>query len=460
MAQEHPEVQDAEPVGRKDLSARQAAAILVGVWLLLFAEFLWVTYEYHHGIGIWGNDAQEYYAWIRSLSLDGDVDFENEYTDYDYSNTVANWLLNTRTPKGLHTNATGIGCSLCWSPFFGLACLISWVTALPVDGFNPVFQFLVPFGSILYGGVAICLIYRICRLRFDRWASVLGTAGVFLGTTLTFLFSHLPMLSHLPAVAVTAAFLLIALKTAEHRSLRHWIGLGALLALVTMIRLPMAILAIVFPIQSVLRILRDARAEWPGCCRQEMLGWLVAATTAFVLFLPQLVAWKALFGSFLASYVEPTKIFDWSCPNFFSALFSWNHGVVVWTPIVGLALVGLVASAVSRLSAQSLPLLGYTLALCYVVGCCAWWNFPEVYGNRGFSEASPAFAFGLAFLWHKWRKIALALTVLAIVQNHLLIWAYQNDYVQKVTGYGDILNGYIQIITHVFGKILRLAGLG
>src|SRR5438552_1720015 len=60
-----------------------------------------------------GSDGVYYYVYLRSLVIDHDLDFTNEYTYYHVSTATA-----PKTPTNLAPNKYAIGPALLWMPFF------------------------------------------------------------------------------------------------------------------------------------------------------------------------------------------------------------------------------------------------------------------------------------------------------------------------------------------------------
>jgi len=442
----------------EDCSGKQAMIALVLLFAVLCAEFLFFHFDFFSGVGIHGCDGQEYYAWLRSLIVDGDLDFWNEFTEGSEPHHIAPWVLKLRTADGRVANITGIGCAILWSPFFALAAGLSWLSGAPIDGYNPYFQFLIPFGSVIYGGFAIWLSYRLCRLCFDRAGSLLGTAGVFLGTTTSFMFSHYPILSHLMATTLVSAFLYIAFTGQTPRPLSRWALLGILLGLIGMVRYPAVLVAVVLPAQLFTQLCGSTAEQRKSLFLRHSLGGIALALGFLIGFFPQLLAWKALYGTWFADTygVGQGRVFDLACPYLLDVLFSWKHGLVAWTPVAGLAIVGLVVMAARSRGEIPIALASFFAAWLYMLGCFKWWSFSEIYGNRGFVELTPVFAFGLASLWQKHKLTGLMVTVVAALQNHLFIWAWQNGF--QVKSYADIIWAHLASIERILIKLGGLIG--
>jgi hypothetical protein len=142
--------------------------------------------------------------------------------------------------------------------------------------------------------------------------------------------------------------------------------------------------------------------------------------------LPQLVG-KAIFhGSPLASGYEVE--WDFLRPDVARVLFGAQHGLISWTPVAGLALVGLVLTT-RRDRRLGLGLLAVFLGMLYMVAAYAT---PEQssYGNRFFVLFVPGFVVGAAVVadavWDRRKVIAVAVTGVLVVWNALFAfqWAW------------------------------------
>ena len=76
--------------------------------------------------------------------------------------------------------------------------------------------------------------------------------------------------------------------------------------------------------------------------RLRVADGLLAAAAAVLVFLPQMLAWRRLYGS-LVTMPQGGGFVDWSSPHLLDTLFSADHGLFTWTPLTLLGLLGLLA---------------------------------------------------------------------------------------------------------------------
>jgi hypothetical protein len=119
------------------------------------------------------------------------------------------------------------------------------------------------------------------------------------------------------------------------------------------------------------------------------------AAAAVAAFLPQLLAYRVLNGSWGPSRMVARKMTWWS-PHFLEVLFDPAHGLYAWSPLLLVASAGLVA-AVARRRGWVPALLGVALLLqVWINGSVESWTQAGAFGSRRFVGATPVFAWGLA----------------------------------------------------------------
>jgi hypothetical protein len=145
-------------------------------------------------------------------------------------------------------------------------------------------------------------------------------------------------------------------------------------------------------------------------------------------FLPQLVAWKALYGAW---YVVPQGpgFMRWDAPAWSEALFSSRNGLFPWAPLYAPMAIGVVALARRTVRLPLALLLG--LFGQAVVNGAAWdWWAGGSFGGRRFDSCYAVFAVGAAALiaaaarvMRRPRRPAAAIAGLALVAAILVAFA-------------------------------------
>ncbi|HEY5907819.1 MAG TPA: hypothetical protein VIZ31_07225, partial [Vicinamibacteria bacterium] len=109
---------------------------------------------------------------------------------------------------------------------------------------------------------------------------------------------------------------------------------------------------------------------------------------------PQLLAYRALYGGFHPSPIVRQKMHYWS-PHFFDVLFDPGHSLFFWSPVLLVAAGSLAYAALRKERAYALALCGL-LAQVWICGSIQSWSQNGAFGMRRFISATPCFALGLA----------------------------------------------------------------
>jgi len=113
--------------------------------------------------------------------------------------------------------------------------------------------------------------------------------------------------------------------------------------------------------------------------------------------LPTLLTKYVLYGGFLETGYIPISQWNWGSPWFLALLFSANHGLFSWTPILFFATVGLFLFA-RKFTSVGLSALCVLLGFYYFMAAYPDWPGISSYGNRFFVSLTVFFVLGLAVL--------------------------------------------------------------
>jgi len=94
---------------------------------------------------------------------------------------------------------------------------------------------------------------------------------------------------------------------------------------------------------------------------------------------------------------DDPHVFLWRSLVFFSVLFSSDHGLLSWTPLLGLAILGLLFFTF-RLPKAGIPFFTALVAFYLFISLFPDWAGISPYGNRFFVSLTPPFILGLAYV--------------------------------------------------------------
>ncbi|MCX8009474.1 MAG: hypothetical protein N3A54_07345, partial [Patescibacteria group bacterium] len=136
-------------------------------------------------------------------------------------------------------------------------------------------------------------------------------------------------------------------------------------------------------------------------------------------FFPQLLAWQALYGTMLKSpYLSEHHYFNFFQPKLIDVLVYPNNGLLLWTPIIGICLAGLV------LEKRILFLLVFILQWYLIASWSFWWQGAS-FSGRMFISLLPIFSLGLGDLLTRWKpKLQAAIILFFLIYNGGAIMLY------------------------------------
>jgi len=360
---------------------------------------------------IYASDEVQYFAYLRSLYFDRDVSFQNEYQHfYDIGIARAEGFhetfLERQTETGRRINFGTVGCALLWSPFYAAAD--AWVqianmngARLARDGYSAPYVAAVSYASAFYGLLALCLSVTAVRLLAEAWPTLDARAvpsafAVWIGTPLLFYMYIAPPMSHATSAFAVALFIVVWLRVRARWSLGGVIGLGIAAALMAMVREQDAF----FVVGPALDFLHAQFTRDDGRRGRRFLAAAAGAVAAMAAFMPQAMAYVALNGHVGPSRLVARKM-TWTAPHALGVVASPAHGLLVWTPLVLLALLGLVV-LFARLDrghrAIAAGLIAMTAVQVYVAGSVESWTVAGAFGQRRFVAITAILVVGLAAL--------------------------------------------------------------
>lgn len=379
---------------------------------------------------LYASDEIEYFAYLRSLWFDRDLSFDNEYR-YFYDRGIARaygfreTFLELTTETGLRLNFGTIGSALLWAPMYGVADLGVRIaraagSAVEADGFSRPYLAAVAYGSAFYGFLAVLLSVFVARHVVGR--GPLAAAIVWLGTPLIFYMYLAPGMAHACSAFAVAAFVAVWLMVRERWSARGLMALGAIAALMTMVREQDAFCVLGPAVDWVWTLADDLRAGRRRVVIARVNAVLGSVAVFGVCMLPQAWAYVVLNGR-LAPAASVSAKMRWSAPHAPQVLFSPEHGLFFWTPLALLCLAGLLAWSIAPPSGVESPTSTRRIAICllvmfaaqaYVSGSVNTWTVAGSFGQRRFLGLTVVLITGLAALLHDargWRRAMLGVGI-------------------------------------------------
>lgn len=371
------------------------------IFCILFGSGLFISriVEIPWRSALRGWDNSFYYMWTRSVVIDRDIDFHNER---ELNNTIASKDINQfqqvgSTETGYLPNKYGIGWGLSAIPFFLVADFL--VMALNLagfdniqrDGYGPIYQIVQQVGHLIYAIIGLIFALRVCEYFFCKTISKIALFTVWGASMLPYYQCLNLSMAHNLTFTYTAICYLASLRLWLDNSgnERRWIAVLWFSSGMLVVTRYQAAVYLIFPAIVILRLLYEKRN----------IGFVLGLFPMSLLpVLLQLLAWNVIYGSyFVNTYSENQEGFNWDSPALIEVLFSSNHGLFYWHPMLFIGCVGFVFFVFRNKSIGFIWFL--SLIITYFINASWWcWWLGSSFGLRNFEASILFFIVGFAFV--------------------------------------------------------------
>ena len=377
-------------------------------------------------------DGVGYYAFARALLIEHSLNFDRDYISANTGFREAR-LEENGQPKDIFRTRTGhldnhftVGPAILWTPFLlvahaGVLAAGALGSHVSADGFSAPYRVAMALATAFWGFLGLLLAFRIARQYVgDLWA-FLATVAIWWGSSLPVYMYFNPSWSHAHSAFAVSLFVFYWHRTREQRTLRQWCVLALIAGLMLNVYYANAMLLMIVVVDALrdyaaalrgsaalgaggaAEALAHAHGDEPSRMRagtQASIPQLLARHFAFsaitlLCLLPTFVTRYIIYGGPFESGYASVRNWAWRSPYFLAVLFSSEHGLFSWTPLLLLATVGLVLFAWREPRAGQ-PLLAGAVAFYILIACYPDWAGISSFGNRFFVSLTALFIVGLS----------------------------------------------------------------
>ena len=356
------------------------------------------------------SDGVHYFATLRSIVVDGDLDFENEYR---ILGAQEGYFLPTET--GRLPNNFSVGPALLWSPTYLMVHGLGHIGLFRPTGIGYPYFTAISTVTAFGGFLGVLWLYGLVRLHFESAVAFAASLLIWIGTFHFWYMVFEPSMSHAFGMASVTGFLLLCHRMPENRWDYAFLGLAA--GLVVLVRWQNIVFVPVGLVFAWKKTEVWRKSGWPKW--QEVA---VGVGTAVAAFLPQMIFWKLIYGHFLL-VPQGGGYMSWASPELEAVLFSSRHGLLSWSPLLWLGLLGLVGLTRRAPVLAGGLLAAFALTLYVNAAVHDWWAGAS-FGARRFDGALAGFGLGLAMSleWLVPRIRKHALLAVSVALAPFLIW--------------------------------------
>jgi hypothetical protein len=345
------------------------------------------------GKPIVNGDGVQYYAYARTTVVDRNLYVAEEYRD-GLGRFLSSGPLLGKTPRGYDYAFAPVGAAVFWLPpmcashAIGAALRLAGIPA-NMDGYSDRYLFAVAATSwlMMFAGLLCC--YQLLVRYFNPRTSL---GAVLCGLFASPLFANayeLPMFVHAVDFALSSVFACVILGAAARQTEREWLAIGVIGGVLVAIRQQNAAFLALPAMLLVRMLLSERRPAW------HVFRLTAIAGAGFALgFLPQIAMNLALFGRPVVFHPIYLPSARWP-PALWRDLFSARQGLFFWTPLMLVAVTGLVCAAWQRRhrlwASMALLAVGVQVVLVGIIP-----YGPNLIGQRYLVNCTPYFILGLA----------------------------------------------------------------
>ncbi|MFC1850771.1 hypothetical protein ACFL27_11310 [candidate division CSSED10-310 bacterium] len=362
------------------------------VALSLFMMVSLLFFKPWHGIG---RDDNDYYVQATSLILDGDLFLANDHVmTVNHPPVVEENLGSRLRPNGHIKTVFALGPALMWTPGIAVSALYLRLTGRPQIEIRKDFitRLLISFTSLVWGSLLFWVLVtlggevaQLLGVTISRQMQVV-TAGITIicSPVFVYLFS-VPTMPHSLSTLWVSLFMLHFIRMwirgpAVSRSLilSSLFGLMCLVRWQNLLYFPMLLTMICVSLRSK-ELFRH------GTSRIRYLGANVVIILLFIS--PQLAVWRIWYEQWLL-VPQGEGFINWTSPVIRATLFSSDHGLLVWTPLMMMLPIGFILK-LKRLPGLAISSLVVIVSMTYLNMCVLDWHASWSYSNRRFSSLTP-----------------------------------------------------------------------
>ena len=356
-------------------------------WLFLLAGLV-INYIYRqvfHSIPIekmiLGSDMEGYYQYLAHFFI----------KDWELFDRMP-WTIGYGEGKALSVFTCGV--AILWTPFFLIAHFASIFLGLEANGYTHLYFGMVLVAGIVYTYIGLVFLYLFLRDFFNHRVSLITVVLIFLATNVFFYSILLGAgMSHVYSFAMVSAYLYFSNRFIKTPSLKYLILLGVPFALAVLIR-PTNIISGLYLFLFGVYNAASFSERWRFWI-SNYKSVLILLLIGFIVFIPQMAYWHAVTGKFLVYSYQNYGFPYWTSPKIGVVLFGKYNGWFTYTPLMLLAVTGLIFQVIKRQMNSWAVLL--IIVLCIYVNGSWWWpTFGAAVGQRAMIDYLPFMAAPLA----------------------------------------------------------------
>jgi len=367
-----------------------------------------------NGVISW--DIISYYAYLPATFIY--KDYTLEFTE-NYSGPHKFVFWPRVAPNGAKVILTSMGMSMLYAPFFFVGDAVAHFTEYDTGGYSPPYSLALIISSVFYLALGLFFLSKLLLRFFNPLISSWVILITVMGTNLFYYVTYSSAMSHPYSFAFITMFIWFTIKWYEEPRIKYAIYLGLILGIIALIRPTNSVIVLFFIFWNI--------KSFSGLLDRFLLyltnykSIIFISIFSFLVWVPQLLYWKALTGTFFYySYGEEQRFF-FNNPMIIKGLFGYRHGWLIYSPVMIFSIFGMLVMFI-RSREMLLSVVPTFLVSIYVIFSWWCWWYGGAFGLRTMIDFYGLFALPLGVFftytleWKKiWRVIAVSVSVILFV---------------------------------------------
>lgn len=397
--------------------------LIAAICLALSVSYQWYTFDDEKYERIVDSDGKGYYAFLPAVFIYHDLSFKFffERKNKDIKRYFHERFLVKQGDKTIIK--TYCGESVLLMPFFLAGSLIQYAYEGTVNGYESIMQFFICIGALFYLALGLYYLRKFLRYYHIEERTITFSFFVFVfGTNMLYYAVFHPTMTHVYSFSLISIFLFFSKDFIETQKKKSLLLSALILGLIALVRPVNVVVIFIVPFLKK----ENGITFYIQHIKKNLGTWLWA------IFITSLVISTQL----LLNYLQCGKMLAWSYgdegfyflhPKLIDVFTSFRNGLLVYSPVLIIALIGFVF--VFKKQRSLFWGLLITLSVTFYLISTWWsWYFGGGFGHRASIDWFGMFIIPFAFLFQNidrmQERVVRIICIMLVIFNLFQTWQY------------------------------------
>ncbi|MCL2290576.1 MAG: hypothetical protein FWC34_07740 [Bacteroidetes bacterium] len=356
------------------------------------------------------HDIYWYYQYLPATFIHKDITLK--FVDTSSCDMVWHLYLRYSLPNGNHVMKMSMGNAMMYAPAFFIADALAKPLGYERSGYSKPYTVAIALISLLYVVLGFFVLRKLLLFYFSDAVTAISIFIVGLCTNLLFYTTVEAAMTHAFSFFLFACFIYLTKVWFDSPKWKYSISLGIVFGLISLIRPTNALIVLVFLLYGI-KEKNDIKRQFFIFIKQYK-QILVIALFSLIVWMPQLIYWKYITGSWLFWSYTDNEGFFFSNPHIIQFLFGFRKGWLIYTPVMIFSILGFYF-VWKHYREYFFSILLFLLINIYVLSSWWCWWFGGSFGMRALVESYALLIIPLAAFLKALSKFKLYIKIPVII---------------------------------------------